>query len=263
METVKNEVATKATNAVSTEGAEWGDHEVSANDLIVPQILMMQGLSQFVVDEKAAIGEFRNSMTAEKLGKYGTEPLEVIPFYCQEVFSIQKQQEDGSFKYHRTEPIVKSPMKAGYNDDLPWDDTEMIEGKKTPIKRVRRYNFFVLLPSELDNPEVTAMPYFISFKSTSVKEGKKLFNLMYVRNKGAGLPPAAFLFKVDGRKEKNEKGTFIIPTVEQGERTKPEHLAAALKWFKLISKGGAKTHEEGEDTVAATGSTASSSTGDY
>lgn len=263
METVKQEVVQRANNAISTEVAEWGDHEVSANDLIVPQILTMQGLSQFVVDEKAAIGEFRNSMTGEKLGKSGSEPLTVIPFYCQEVFSIQAQQDDGSFKYHSTEPIVKSPMKPGYNDDLPWEDKLMIGGKLTPIKRIRRYNFFVLLPSELDNAELTAMPYFISFKSTSVKEGKKLFNLMYVRNKGAGLAPAAFNFKVDARKEKNEKGTFYVPTVEQADKTKPEHLAAALKWFKLISKGGAKTHEEGEEATGAQSDTAASSTGDY
>ena len=249
---VTQEVTKTGVNAVITaaDAAEWGTKEVSANDLIIPQILTMQGLSQFVVDGKAVMGEFRNSLTAELMGKYDTAPIEVIPFHCQEVFAIHAQTDSGSFEYHATEPIVKSPMKPGYNDNLPWEDKMLIEGKMTPIKRIRRYNFFVLLPGELKVGG--AMPYFVSFKSTSVKEGKKLFNMMYVRNTAAGLTPASYKFKIGGRKDKNDKGTFIVPTVEQSERTTPEELTQALYWFKKLNGNAeVKLHEEGEEVAAA------------
>ena len=251
MSEVQNqEVAIRGNNAVSTDVAEWGTKEVSANDLLVPQILTMQGLSQFVSDGKAVMGEFRNSLTAELLGKYDSSPIEVIPFHCQEVFSISRQLGDGSFEYHGTEPIIKSPMKAGYNDNLPWEDKQMIEGVMTPIKRVRRYNFFVLLAKEL--AEGFAMPYFISFKSTSVKEGKKLFNMMYVRNMAIGLTPASYIIKIAGRKEKNDKGTFIIPTVEQGDKTPAPYLAEALTWYKRLNGGTAvKLHDDAEVVAEA------------
>lgn len=248
------EVLVKQAQAVTTANlADWGEKEVSANDLIVPQILVMQGLSQFVTDGDALIGEFRNSLTKELMGKYDSSPVEVIPFHCQEVFSIQAQESDGSFKYHSTEPIVKSPMKAGYNDNAPWDDKMLIDGVMTPIKRIRRYNFFVLLPKELEELGAGAQPYFISFKSTGVKEGKKLFNMMYVRNRGAGLAPAAFQFKISGRKEKNDKGTFIIPTVEQSVKTDPLYLQQALYWFKKLNGGTVvKLHEEDAAPEAST-----------
>lgn len=244
------EVQVKTTNEVvsAADVAAWGVKEVSSNDLIVPQILTMQGLSVMVADGKAQMGEFRDSLTGELIGHYEKQPFEVIPFHCTEVFSISKQEGNGGFKYLRTDAIVKSPMKVGYNDNLPWDDKEMIDGVMTPIKRVRRYNFYVLLPDEVKEMGEAAMPKFISFKSTSVKEGKKLFNMMYVRNIAAKLTPASYHFKIAGKKEKNDKGTFIIPTVEQSEKTTPQELSIALKWFKLVSGSAAavKLHEEDE-----------------
>lgn len=253
MTTTSTEVATRNVNAIITapDVADWGTKEVSSNDLIVSQILLMQGLSVLVADEKAVMGEFRDSLTEELLGKAGN-PIEVIPFYCQEVFSISKQEADGSYKYVRTDAIVKSPLKEGYNDALPWEDSEMIEGKKTPIKRTRRYNFFVLDPKELAELGPAAMPKFISFKSKSVKEGKKLFNMMYVRNVGMGLAPAAFHFKIDAKKEKNEKGVFYVPTVAQADKTTPVELALALSWFKKLSGAGTavKLHDEAEEVPA-------------
>ncbi len=237
--------------AIASEMGAWGVKEVSKEDLIIPQILAMQGLSKLVAAEKAVMGEFRCSLTNKLIGKAGTAPFEIIPFFCQEVFSIQSLQPDGRYKYHSTEPIVKSPMNPKYNDNAPWEDNQLIDGKMTPIKRIRRYNFFVLLVSELEAGE-GVMPYFISFKSTSVKEGKKIFNMMYVRNASRGLPPPAFQFTISGDKQSNDKGTFIVPQAEQSVQTKPQHLAIAFQWYKQLSGKGAdvKLHDE-EETADA------------
>jgi hypothetical protein len=70
----------------------------------------------------------------------------------------------------------------------------------------------------------------------------------------AGLTPASFKFKIDAKKEKNDKGTFFIPTVEQGARTSDQELGQALNWFKKLRGAGAevKLHDETEVVVEAT-----------
>ena len=83
----------------------------------------------------------------------------------------------------RSEPLIEDPTKEGYNDNLPWNDKE----NGIEIKRVRRMNFYVMLPKQIDAG--TAVPYVLSFKSTSYREGKKLFTQMYMRNRKANLPP--------------------------------------------------------------------------
>jgi len=245
----------------AAEMAEWGTKEVTSNDLIIPKILLMQGLSVMVTEGKAQLGDFRDSLTGKLVGRYDNAPFEVIPFMCNEVFSIQKKDaQSGQFVYSHTEPIVKNPQRADFNDNAPWEDKVMLDGTLTDIKRIRRYDFLVLLKSDLDSGEAV-MPYLLSFKSTSVKEGKKLFNMMYVRNKAAGLLPASYMFSIAGRKEKNDKGIFIVPTVEQTTRTSPAHVKAAFDWFKRLSTTAFVAHEEDETQEPAASD--SSATGEF
>lgn len=237
---------------VETAGA-WGHKEVSSNDMVVPKILPMQGLSEKVAEGLAAMGEFRNSLTNELIGKIGTDPFDVIPFHCTEVFDVYERQQDGQFKYKTSTPILKNPSAHGYNDNAPWQD--VVDGME--IKRVRKYNFFVLLPKEIE--EGTAMPYVLSFKSTSVKEGKKLFTLMYVRSRAMNLSPAAFKIRIDGIREKNDKGIFIVPNISQGPRTSVAEVTAAKQWFDLVGKASVKVDESDEVEAQA----ATVETGDY
>lgn len=136
-------------------------------------------------------------------------------------------------------------MNAGYNDNLPWQDT--VNG--VAIKRVRRMNFYCLLPKEVGAGAAT--PYVISFKSTSFRAGRQMYTQMYMRNARQGLAPCAFLFKVGGEKEKNDKGTFIVPNVELSRPVNPDEYKEALSWFKQIKKGGTKVDESDVHTEAA------------
>lgn len=251
---VKKETAAVALTEVEQAGA-WGHKEVSSNDMVVPKILPMQGLSKKVAEGLATMGEFRNSLTNELIGKIESSPFEVIPFHCTEVFDVYERQQDGQFKYKTSTPIVKNPSSLGYNDNAAWQDvSDGIE-----IKRVRKYNFFVLLPQEI--AEGIAMPYVISFKSSSVKEGKKLFTLMYVRSRAMNLSPAAFKIKIDGVREKNDKGIFIVPNISQGHRTSVAEVTAAKQWFDLVGKSTVKVDDSDEAEAAAASSSAD--TGDY
>ena len=189
-----------------------------------------------VGDGKANIGEFRDSLTGVKLGSIA-EPIEVIPFHVEKFWDIQKDDGSGQFQWDRSEPLNEDPVSPMYNDNLPWMDKE----NGVDIKRIRRRNFYVLLPSEVAND--ADVPYIFSFKSTSFKEGKKVYTQMYMRNRRAKLPPPGYSFKIGGIKTKNDKGTFIVPTVELGRTTTEREIKAALAWFKLIKQGGVKVDD--------------------
>lgn len=236
--------ADETTKAVSVDVNQGWDNDVylGANDIIIPKILPMQGLSVMVADGKAMMGEFRDSLSGEKLGSIA-EPIPFIPFHVEKVWDILEEDGD-QYKWVRSEPLIEDPTKAGYNDNLPW--TDKVDGIE--VKRVRRMNFYVMLPSQIDAG--IAVPYVLSFKSTSYREGKKLFTQMYMRNRKANLPPPGYTFILSGVKQKNDKGTFIVPTIELGPLTPASQISECLSWYKLIKKGAVKVDdtEEGMST---------------
>lgn len=235
---MSKELKTKEAQAPAhyTNLEEWGAPEVLGQDILISKILVMQPSSEMVADGKANLGEFRDSVQGTKLGSQ-TEPIEVIPFYVQKFWDIHTE-ENGQYPWTRSEPLIENPADKAYNDNLPWQDVEA--GK--PIKRVRRMNFFVLLPSEVKAG--TSLPYILSFRSTSYVEGKKVYSQMYLRNKRAQLPPAAYTFKVSAAKQKNEKGqSWFVPTVELGRQSTKEELQDAFNWFKTVKTTAIKVDD--------------------
>ena len=254
----KHEVAVKkeTTPVAAVDVAAWGEQFVGATDIIIPKILPMQGLSELVTDGKAVMGEFRDSVSGEKMGSIA-EPIAIIPFHIQKFWDIMEEDSEGDFKWVKSEPLIENPLDKGYNDNLPW--TDKVDGVE--IKRIRRMNFFCMVPSE--TAKGNDIPYIISFKSTSLREGKKLFTQMFVRNKKAGLPPCAFTFALSGVKQKNDKGTFIVPTVTMGPKATPEEMNQAFYWYQQINKGIVKVDDSdlereatpsyGEEDASGTG----------
>lgn len=251
---MNNEVVKRETNAVGAAMSDWGAPVISSQDVIIPKILLMQGLSVAVTEGKAQMGEFRDSVTNNLLGAID-KPFEAIPFYVDKVWDIMKEQADGSFKWDRTVPVVEGPQQTGYNDDWQWESAE--NGIK--IKNVRRFNFYLLLPKEI--ADGAAMPYIFSFKSTSIKEGKKLFTQMYIRNVRAQLPPAAFHINISGTREKNQKGIFCVPKYMTSTLTTPDELQECLAWIKTIKSGRVKVDDSDIQKEAQT--VAADTTGEF
>lgn len=231
----------------------WGvPTTMSSQDMVIPKILPMQGLSQMVADGIAKMGEFRDSISSELLGSID-QPVEIIPFYLQKHWDIMEEDGKGNFKWARTVPLIDNPMSPEYNDNWAWE----AEDNGIKVKRVRRMNFFVLVASQIGQG---SMPYVLSFKSTSLKEGKKLFTEMYVRNVRAGVPPAAFTYTLSGKKEKNDKGTYIVPTLTRSSKTNIDALKECLEWIKVINSGAARVDESDMKVEA---SVATDETGDF
>ena len=236
---MSKEVTTKPAAEVSTAVAnldDWGAPVSLGQDMVLSKILPMQMTSKLVEADKAKFGEFRDSVSGDKLGSI-TEPIPLVPFHVQKFWDILEATPDGKFKWARTEPLVEDPVSPGYNDNLPWMDK--VDGKD--IKRVRRMNFFVLRPEEIANG--SSIPYVLSFKSTSYKEGKKLLTQMYMRNRRVNLPPPGHVIILSGTKQKNDDGSWITPSYELGPKATTEQMQDALNWFKVINKGDVKVDE--------------------
>ena len=217
--------------AISTDQMEdWGSAaEISAKDIVIPKIWTMQGLSDFVTEGKAKLGDYVNSVTGEILSDYKKGELEFVPFH---MIKLWYEFENGEFK-----GVV---ALNSVNEDLPYE-----EGS---ITRSKVFQFFVLLTSELEKG--SAIPYVLQFTRTSLQAGKVLATQMYMQNKMAGLPPAGMAFKLSGTLEKNDKGSFVVNQVQKSRQVTQSELEAAYNWFKTVRSdksikvdGDAKTEE--------------------
>ncbi len=213
---------------------DWGVEILSPKDIVIPQILTIQSSSKAAQAGKAVMGEFRDSVSNTLMGKIDA-PYECIPFFLQKVWDLYDKI---TGKWAKTIPVVSNPQAKDYNDN--WSMEQEYDGKI--YKVVKRFNFFCLLPSELEkNPN--ALPYFISFKSTSFREGRKLATQMYVKNISEGKPPFRFSIKLSGTRTQNDKGTFIVPNYELGREITPEEYGICMKWIGTMKGGGVKLDE--------------------
>lgn len=228
---------------------EWGmANTLTAKDIIIPKILVMQGLSKQVTTGKAVMGEFRDSLNGKLLGDIEKSPLEFIPFLLEKVWIVFEER-NGTMKYTKT-----IPMDAA-NENWPYE--EVINGVK--IKRDRTMNFYVLLPSEVSAGG--EIPYILSFRRTSARAGQKLATTMYVRNISANKTPASTALSLLGTRQSNDKGTFVVADVQEKRGSTPQEVASALAWVKRIKAGQTKVDDsdlESETTFAGGSSGAES-----
>lgn len=256
---MSKDVTVKQDTSISTEVhnlADWGGPMPLGSDIVLSKILPMQSTSEFVQDGKAAFGEFRDSLTGDKLGSI-TEPRAWIPFHVMKYWDILQPDDAGKFKFIRMEPLIENPADPGYNDNLPWMDK--VDGVET--KRVRRMNFYMIDPNQVEDG--SAIPYILSFKSTSYKEGKKLYSQMYMRNRKVGLPPPGYTIILAGSKQKNDDGAWIVPEFELGRKATPAEMTECLSWYKLITKGGVQEDNSDLEADAATVQGEDTGTGNF
>ena len=206
--------------------ADWGEQELSSQDILISKILPMQGLSKMVTERKAQMGEYRDSVTAALHGSVDA-PMEFLPFHMKRSWSVSKMV-NGKYVYQREEQMTRE------NEGRQWE--ENVGGEQ--FRNVYTYTFFALLPKEI--AKGGAMPYMLSFSSTSVKAGKKLATQMFVRNKNEGLTPASYVMHLDGQITKNDKGSFIVRDVSLGRKATDEEVTKALEFFKIVRSGAVK-----------------------
>lgn len=209
---------------------DFGMGQVSGSDIVIPKILVMQKMSDAVDREVAVEGDFLDSVTEEKLGSI-KEPLDFIPFHLTKTWVVQKVV-DGDYRYDRTEDVTPQ------NENRQWE--EVIGGEKYRFQK--SYNFYVLLAND------PSMPYVLAFRSTASKTGRALATQMYVKNRAQGKVPPAYVMELGGVKEKNDKGSFVIPSTKVKRAATNDEILAALDWYKTLNTKSVKVDDSDEHT---------------
>jgi hypothetical protein len=221
---MSKELKVAETNEVALTTGDWGNVEVSANDLVIQRLALMQGQSDLVTDGKAVLADIVNLATQAKVGGKDKDAL-LLPFYATKhwVTSVKK----GS-RYE-----FKS-MCEDKGQVLPFEDGD--------IKNERQYTFFFLT-------EELSMPVVASFRSTSHKIGKALFSQMYITNIQAKQTPASYWIKLSSVVDKNDKGTFAVYSFKLDKKSSNEELKKCLEWIGTIKTSKAQVQEERHDVA--------------
>lgn len=240
---VNKEVATTTKNELSAAAMSWGNDSVSASDILISKILLMQSLSEFVVDDKASPGDLVDSVTGAVLAEKG-KTLEVIPI------SMFKNTVVEKFNGSKWEFETVRSFMAG---DDKFENREYEEnGVKYRINPA--LNFYVLRADQAGQPD--ALPYVASFRRTSMKAGKVIAT-HFAKASMSKASPACRTILISSKSEKGDQGPYQVFQVQEGRKTANEEIMAAYKWFTQIKSGETKVDESdvkaGEPTTASAG----------
>ena len=191
-------------------------------DIIMPRVAVLQGLSEMVVDKKGEMGDVADYLSKENLGKEMT----FIPIF---LFKTRVMFEPGKGLVMMSRDNLVITMAIDEHQDKigkPCDELPESQwnGKEAP-RLSKVFNF----PS-LNVDKMNEFPISVSFLRTGMKAGKTLASLIL----RGGEDIFARKYKLTTSIEKNDKGTFAIPHVELAGRCTDEEYAIAKKWYQTL-----------------------------
>ncbi len=263
------------TKSVAAPAPQQGQ-QILKSDIVVPYLLLMQGMSKLVMEEKASLGEMVKWPGANKLGS-PKQTLEFIPLTLADQWIIGEVVAGASMpKFVKT--IQRGGnviMENGVAVDLDATREEIDKtGERLDFKfkylgkdyvRTKTKNVFCLLPAEInayqaeldrakkagEMPDLNAAvtPIAISFKSKSFKAGKAVMaHFLKAQSMAAyGAKAHGFTLTLGCHQEKNDKGIFYVYDVTQGRRCTPEEFKAADDLYKSINGKSLKIDETALD----------------
>lgn len=258
-----NEVTQVKSNlpSVQTEANE----PILRSDIMVPYLVIGQGMSESVKERKAQIGDILRSTNFEKLGDPDT-PLDIIFLHYPKSNWIYEQKTGNRFEYRRTEP------RTAANETLEWyfygdkDGNELPPGTPggSEWRRLKQLLVFAILPKDivsaeaelkkiesgdLPDPTKALTPILVSFRSMSYKAGKEV-STFFTQAKSMRVPIHRYMLQIGAKMEQNDDGSFYIWSVD---RTRPkgvskEHLPLVQQWVDLLNQGAVniQAHNEAE-----------------
>jgi hypothetical protein len=174
-----------------------GIDKIENEDLILPRILLMQGLSKFVSEEGKKPGEFVNSLTKESLPDPSFIPCAVTKYY--DIYEWvgpegDKKKQFVARVFDKNDEKLKG--KLFFNDKKT--------GRKADVDTV--LSFIVM---------IDGAPAIIPFSKTSYNGGKKLCSMIKIGIMAYKLPIFGKRYRLTATKDTNDKGTFFVKGVEE------------------------------------------------
>lgn len=244
------EVAVQQPAEVTVPVTQTSEQEILNSDIVIPRLLLMQGLSDFVAErKKSPIGEpigqgdMVRSTTAEVLGN-PEEPVEFIPLKMTAAW-ILKEKIGGKYEFRGIEP------RTALNEDAPWDYVK----NGADWKRVKALNVFALLPSDISQfheemesvlksgemPDLnkTILPVQISFQSTSFNAGKAVATfyaqIRDMTRYNPAIKPYHYTLTLGCKQEKNDKGSYYVFEVGKTKKLDQKLVDEAARWYTILN----------------------------
>lgn len=104
----------------SLQEEDWSAHTVDQSNLLLPRLLLMQGLSDFVSDGKAKMGDIVKSTSGEIVAAKD-KAVEIFPLCAFENWVLEEKV-GGKYEYRKTEAVTAENRKAPL--DFMRDGTE-------------------------------------------------------------------------------------------------------------------------------------------
>lgn len=255
--------------------------DVIAADIIIPKLLLMQGMSEFVAKRQCQLGDIVRSTTREKMGD-PEHSVPFIPLSRPESWWIIEVQAKGKDKYEYSHMIRRDSQNSG----LPWNFFSDDKGQEVPesghalrARRVQRLMFYALLPGDIKAQEAeiskaekgefadfgkTLMPVVISCRSLSFQAGKEVVTWFTqveginqeLRKRNSPIQRKAWeaILKLGCRVESNDKGTFYVYTVDRAkpEPVSKEDLSTVAHWASIVSTTKLRVDESVDEDAAST-----------
>jgi len=223
------QVAKTKGNAVSTEvqGGIAGD--LSNDDVQQGRLTLMQPGSDFVKEEKCRQGSIVNLQEPEiELAHKGYKDEEAKPLD----FMIVGVMKYWVVKDKNTKDFVAKFPGVNANE-LPWE--EEVDGKL--LTRTFHFSYVVLLPEEIKDG--LEMPYEFAFRSTAVKETKKL-NSVIQRLGAKGISSHQRVFRASISQRTNGEDTWWGADLSIGRDATAKETEVCIQYFNEFNTTKAK-----------------------
>lgn len=275
---MSNALAKKEEARLPAQAMETAGEEILKTDVVIPMLLLQQGLSDYVLNNQAKMGDMVRSTNAEKLGDDKT-PLEFIPITIKNLWVISELV-GKKFQFRKIIPrrSVVAPADVAdeanrqdpdrQDENLPWEFTHM----GTQWKRTKLLNVYALLPKDIEafqaeiekakdtgempDLDKTLMPIVIPFRSTSFPAGKTVVTHFTKARSMAhiGAKAHGFALKLSCYSDKNDQGTFYVYEVGGTRKATKAEMVEAEKWAGILRNQEVRVHSGVGDSDGETAS---------
>lgn len=279
---MSTEITTAAKENTALATVEAHEEQVLQSDVLIPRVLLMQGLSDFVTERRKSPdgvalqqGDMVRSTNLEILGN-PERAMEILPLTTRDTW-VEQEKVGKKFEFRTSYP------RNAKNETLPWSfyrDAVTGRESETPIpnatewRRVKCIDLFALIVSDIeaeaaelkraeetgDMPDFnkTLLPVVITFRSTSYNAGKKVkthfAKAMSPFMVKSGAKAYAYSLKLTCHQESNELGTYYVYDVENGGKATPSQVEAAKNWHSILATKAVRVDDSVDEEGPGAGS---------
>ncbi len=246
--------------------------EVVASDVLIPRLLLGQGISPMVMSRKAGVGDIVRSTTFEKLGD-PENPIDIVPIKMVNSwinFETVPGMNQPQFRGMEHRGGIKNAQGniVSTNEDLPW---EYSGPNGEEMFRHKAITLYALIPADVaayddeikksietgQAPDLdrTVLPVVLTFQSTSFKHaGKKCasffnnvrVNAMKLKGK-VEVAPFQYILTLSTKEEKKGTASWYVYDFGTPKALKDSVVREeAARWSTILSTTAIKTDDSGE-----------------